>query len=210
MLPSEHLAYTLVQLFKFLHICQRLCRLIIFLSSVRLRIVDFLENGVGHFGLAAVFVDRFKWFDISFLIFPLGRLSALWLVIIVNYEDLVVIAAASLAQTIVSKRSYGIRVWRWLLLPKLLLLNVLVEGFRQFDLTALLIICEDLLLPLSLHHSLHLFFWQISTLFWLMVSLWVIVCRKKKVLRFLFGLQNSIIHIRIVLRFLLVLIHQKL
>ena len=77
MLPSEHLAYALMQLFKFLDICQRLLCRLIFLSSVRLRIVDFLENGVGHFGLAAVFVDRFKCFDISFLIFPLGRLSAL-------------------------------------------------------------------------------------------------------------------------------------
>ena len=101
MLPGEHLAYALMQLFKFLDICQRLCRLS-FLSCVRLRIVDFLENGVRHLGLAAVLVDRFKCFDIGFLVVSLGRLSALCLVVIVNYEHLVVIAAASLAQTIVS------------------------------------------------------------------------------------------------------------
>ena len=101
MLTGEHLAYALMQLFKFLDICQRLCRLS-FLSCVRLRIVDFLENGVCHLGLAAVLVDRFKSFDISFLVVSLGRLSAFCLVIIVNYEHLVVIAAASFAQTIVS------------------------------------------------------------------------------------------------------------
>ena len=68
---------------------------------MRLSIVDFLENSISFLGLTTVLVDRFKSFDISCLVVSFGCLSAVFLIII-DYEHLVVIAAASLSQSIIS------------------------------------------------------------------------------------------------------------
>ena len=135
---------------------------------MRLSFVNFLENSVSLFGLTAILVDRFKSFDISCLVVSLGRLCALCVIIIVDYEHLIVIAAASFSQSIITSllllqqfyllERNGIGILRWLLLPKMLFLNVLVKCFGQFDLTSLLVLCEDLLLALGLHHSFHFFF----------------------------------------------------